>query len=234
MNSVICFSPTEGTKRISVYACEYLNCPLIDHTSFMSRQNFDYSKEYEYLVICFPVYSQNIPLPVIEILKRIKSRYFLLLATYGKMQMGNALSEASKLANGVVIGGAYIPTKHTYKDGDYYRDYKQLDPLLKRVKDKINMKAIFPKLKKNVFANEFPNFRSRAGVKIIRTDECNNCNLCNKFCPMNSINNGIINKGCIRCLSCYYHCPNKGLIVRYHKLLKRYLKNDKIENLILY
>jgi NAD-dependent dihydropyrimidine dehydrogenase PreA subunit/flavodoxin len=234
MNLVVCFSPTGGTKKISEYAADYLKSPLIDLTSFKNQNNFDYSKYYEYIVICFPVYSQNIPNPVIDILKKLKSKYFLLLITYGRMNMGNVMYEALKLLNGTAIGGAYIPTKHTYKVGNYFSDYNKLNCLFERINNKITEKIKFPKLHKNPLSNIFPNLRSRNGLKLTKTDNCIICNLCNKYCPTNSINYGVVNNKCIRCLSCYFHCPNNGLNIKYSWFLQMYLRKDKIKDLIIY
>lgn len=234
MNQVIYFSPTNSTKRIAEYTSSYLNIPITNLTNHISIGDFDYSKSFSYTVICFPVYSQNIPLPVKEFICKLKSKYFIIIATYGRMSPGNVLEEVSKLVNGKVIGGAYIPTKHTYKGGDYFNEFLKLNTLLDRVKDNDTNEIIFPRLKKNPLSNFLPNLRSRVGVKIIRTKDCINCNHCNSVCPTNSIINGNISKKCIRCLSCYQNCPHNGLEVKYSKFLKGYLKKDKINELIIY
>jgi NAD-dependent dihydropyrimidine dehydrogenase PreA subunit len=234
MNLVLCFSPTNGTKMIAEYVADYLEAPLVLLTSYQSQNEFDYTIDYEYIVFCFPVYSQNIPVPVHNIISKLKAKYFVILATYGRMNTGNVLYEVSKLINGTVIGGAYIPTKHTYKSGGYFSDFKKLNSLLNRVKNNVHNKVAFPKIHKNLFASFFPNFRSRVNVKLKRTNKCINCNLCNKVCPNSSIANGKVDKSCIRCLSCYHNCCHQGLEVHYSWLLKIYLKKDKVKELIVY
>lgn len=234
MNQVVYFSPTNSTRMIAEYIASYLNIPINDLTSHINISKYDYSKIYEYTVICVPVYSQNIPLPMNEVIKKLQSKYFIIIATYGRMSPGNVLEEVSKYLNGKVIGGAYIPTKHTYKDGNYFNDFIKLNPLLDRINDNKTNEIIFPRLKKHLLASILPNFRSRVGVKIIRTNNCICCNLCNSVCPTNSIINGKINKNCIRCLSCYLNCPYNGLRVKYSSILKGYLKNDKFNKLIIY
>ena len=234
MNLVICFSPTGGTKKIADYAANYLNFQLLDLTAFKDHKDFNFRQEFDYLVLCFPVYSQNIPKPVKEIIKKLKAKCYILIATYGKMHMGNVLWEANKHLQGRLIGGAYIPTKHTYQEGDYFKDYQKLNSLLSRAIKKETKQIVIPKLKKNPFADFFPNGRSRYAIKIKKNANCNKCNHCNRVCPQEAINFGTITKDCIRCLSCYYNCPNKALEVKYSIFLKAYLKKDKIKDLIVY
>lgn len=234
MNLVIYFSPTGGTKRIAEFSSDYLKIASIDITSHKSLKNFDYSINYNYIVFCFPVYSQNIPAPVRSIISRIKTNYIIFLATYGRMGMGNVLAEVAKIQKAIVIGGAYIPTKHTYKEGAYFDEFDKLSSLLDRVLRKETKEVSFPRLHKHIMANIFPNLRSRLGTKLKKTFQCTNCNLCSNVCPTNSCYNGVASRKCIRCLSCLYHCPHKGLVIKYSRFLKLYLKNDKMNETIIY
>ena len=237
MNKVLYFSPTGSTAKIADYAAKYLNIEAIDLTTLAARESFNYSLNYEYIVLCFPVYSQNIPKIVLDIIKKLRTKQIIFLASYGRMSMGDVLNEAKEIFKNhtKVIGGAYIPTKHTYKDGKYFQDYSKLNPLLDKITKKENNEVVFPKLKKNLFSNFFPLSRSRIGVKIKTTQNCNECNRCAQVCPTNSISKGIIkNKTCIRCLSCYVNCPYSGLEVKYSIFLKAYLKKDKLKKFIIY
>ncbi len=234
MNKVIYFSAASSTKKIAKYASDYLDYDLVDLTSFSNRKSFDYSKEYNRLVICFPVYSQNIPKPVKEILKEIKTKSYLLIITYGRMDPGNVIYEASKIVKGSLVGASYVPTKHTFKDGEYFNNLEKLDNLFNKLKDSKTAPIYIERRTKNPFASFFPNFRSRISVEIKKTDKCIECGLCNLLCPMNVIDNGKISSGCIRCLRCYYSCPYGGLEVSYSKVLTEYLKNDKLDELIIY
>lgn len=234
MNIVLYFSPTGGTKIVAQYVAKYLDITALDLTSYKSRSDFDYTQKLEYTILLFPVFSQNIPNPVKELIRNLNTKNIIIISTYGRMGMGNVLYEVQQLIQSLVIGGAYIPTKHTYKDNDYFIECDKLEELLNRVKNKIITLVIFPKLRKHIFANFYPNLRSKIGVKINRTENCNNCSSCNNVCPTNSIDNGKINSNCIRCLSCYYNCPCDGLTIKYSKLLKMYLKKDKVDELIIY
>ncbi|MCK9166325.1 MAG: 4Fe-4S binding protein [Acholeplasmataceae bacterium] len=234
VNAVIYFSPTGGTEKIAKYAANYLNTSLISLTTFKEIESFSKLKRFNYLVFCFPVYSENITTPLKKIIANINANYLILLATYGKMGTGNILNEVKKKVKAAVIGGAYIPTKHTYKESSYFNDYQSLNGLLNKVINKEVKEITFPKQRKHLFASFFPHLRSKLGVKIIRTEACVNCGICDDECPVKAINNGKINADCIRCLRCYYKCPNQGLEVKYSFFLRRYLKKDKVIKLIIF
>lgn len=234
MNVVIYFSPSNQSKMIASYFSKALSYDLYDITSYNLRNNFEFNFTYHNIVLSFPVYSQNIPLPVLDFLKRIKTDNYILLVTYGKMGMGNVLFEASKNIKGNLIGGAYIPSKHTYKANGDFIEYDKLDILVNRIKNNENFEFDIPKLPKNIFANFFPSLRSKFAVRISKNINCISCNKCSSLCPVNAIISGNINYKCIRCLSCFNNCPTKGLSITYSRLLKLYLKKDKVNKLLIY
>jgi len=134
---------------------------------------------------------------------------------------------------GNFIGGAYIPSKHTYKANRDILDLDKLLPLCIRLES--DQTKVLPKKRpKNIFADFFPSLRSRLAVSIKKNNNCNNCNLCSRRCPVQAIDHGRINKNCLRCLRCYYECPRKGLTVKYSLFLKLYLRKEKINKLIIY
>lgn len=234
MNAVICFSPTNQSLKVASYFSNTLSWKLYNLTSFNAQTQFDYTVDFQYLVVCFPVYSQNIPLNVESILKKIKAEYFVILATYGKMGKGNVIYKAKNLISGKIIGGAYIPSRHSYKDNGEFLKFSKLNELINRIDKKETNQIIIPKESKNIFANFFPHIRSQLGVKMKKNKNCDECNYCNIICPSNAIHYGQITKKCLRCLKCYYECPNKGLSIKYSIFLRLYLRKDKQEDLIIY
>ena len=59
------------------------------------------------------------------------------------------------------------------------------------------------------------------------------CGICSNECEY--ISNGIINNHqCIRCLKCVYNCPYKALEFKLSRIMKRYLKKKKTNDLIIY
>ena len=232
MNIVLTFSPTNQSLKVAQYFAKQLSWDLYDLTSYDNQNNFDYQKEFEYVVFSFPIHSQLISIPVQEILKKVNGKYFILLGTYGKMGTGDVLNDAKRLIKGIVIGAALIPSKHTYKDNLEFIDYQELHELVLRVSK--SEEIMIPKRKRNVFAKFYPNLRSRLNVKLNFNYRCIQCKQCELICPTKAIKNFKFNNKCIRCLRCFNNCPIKGIDVHYSLFLKMYLKKNKENRLIIY
>lgn len=224
MNAVIFYSNTGQSKSVAEYFANNLKFPLIDIES-------NKEKIYDSVVLVFPVHCQNIPYLVREFLKGTKIKYLTAIATYGKSCCGNALYEINKDYKNV-IAGAYVPTKHSYIDGDTeFRDFDKLTQIVEKIKNPyfINL----PKIYKNPLANCFPQLRSRLGISIYKNSNCSDCGRCTVLCPFLGIKSGKTNNGCIRCLKCVQMCPNHALSVKVRLPLRLYLRKRK-KDLIIY
>lgn len=217
MMAVYCFSGSGHSLAVADFLAKQLQCKVYE----IGRQNVK-EPHADVAVVVFPVYCQNIPQPVKMFLKGLTSDHVVLIATYGRISYGNVLYQASKAVKGEVIAGAYVPIGHTFLNGDFSFDENALMPILERVQ--APKKAYIPKTRKNPLADIFPAWRSRVGVKIIKTNQCSSCNLCEKSCPMGAIKNGIICTKCIRCLRCVTTCPQKALQFENRQILDNYLK----------
>ena len=216
MTKIYYFSGTGHSLAVAERLSEIIKCD----TSEINTQTVMPSKD-ELAVIIFPVYCQNIPLPVKRFLKKTEAKHVVLIATYGRISHGNVLYEAQNMVRGNVIAGAYIPIGHTFINGDY-----TFDPLcLPRIASRINTteSVQIPKSKKNVLSNIFPALRSRIGVKITKNSFCNECGICNAHCPMNAIKYGSTDSKCIRCLRCVKNCPQHALKSKNSWILNKYL-----------
>ncbi len=226
MNAVVFYSNTGQSKRIAAYFANELGFPLVEIET-------DCSNEYQNLVLVFPVHCQNIPDIVKTFLKRITAAHLTVIATYGKMCCGNVIYEIQKNYNPNIVAAAYIPTKHSYIDGDdSFCDYAKFIEIVKKIKDPSVIKL--PKLYKNPFANLFPKWRSRVGLRISKNASCNDCNICAEYCSYNAIHKGNINSDCIRCLRCVDRCPCHALDIKIGLPLKLYLKKKKKTEVIIY
>lgn len=224
MITIYCFSGSGHSLAVSKALAQMLDCEIKPVDSKTATDDV--------AVVVFPVYCQNIPKPVKQFLKRMRARHTVLIATYGKISYGNVLYEAQKLLRGQVIAGAYIPMGHTFLNGDYNFDDTQLRPIVQRIKTP--QQVAIPKTAKNPLANIFPGLRSRIGVKIKKEDNCTNCGLCEKTCPVGAIRNGRIHSQCIRCLHCVVNCPQKALQYKNSQILDIYLKSYCKEEYVLY
>ena len=221
MICIYCFSGTGHSRAVAKLFADSMKTEITEITQEMKISCI----ESEISIVVFPIYNGNIPKPVKLILPKINSKYFVLIATYGRMSTGNVLHESSKLVNGKVIAAAYVPTGHTYLNEPAEFDAEILQTILKRISHP--KETIIKKERKGVLPRFFPNLRSRLGVKIHRTDDCNKCNLCVKNCPVKAITEKNISKKCIRCLRCVKNCPENALNVSFNPLLNKYLKNKK-------
>lgn len=227
MISVFYFSGNGHSRTVAEYIAKELNCDCVDICVPESS-----AQSFETAVAVFPVYCQNIPKPVKAFLKMLDAKNVALLATYGKISCGNVLFEAEKLVKGRVIAGAYVPTGHSFLNGKAEFDKNALLMLCERIKSPIAITV--PKRTKHVFANLFPAWRSRIGVRIKKNGSCDGCGMCDAVCPMNAMRLGTPNSKCIRCLKCVSSCPQKALKFENSFVLNKYLMGHCFDELIVY
>lgn len=223
MNAVLYFTCSGQSKLAAEKISEKLGFSLIELRK-------DMNASYDTAVIVFPVHCQSIPKPLKAILKKITVKNAALVATYGKENPGNALLCVAKYFTNIVAA-AYLPTKHTYKDE--ISDIPDLPPEFYK-KIAVPYGITIPKRKCTPFSNFLPSFRSRIIIKIKKLETCNGCEVCTSVCPADAIKNGLINSKCIRCLKCVCNCPQKALVVKQSFFLKRYLRKERINEIILY
>lgn len=228
MTVVYCFSGTGHSMAVAEFFREQLQCPL----HIIGRESLWEETPAETAVIVFPVYCQNIPAPVKKCLRTIRAKYTVPVATYGGICRGNVLWDAQKLLEGTVIAGACVPAGHTFLQEDATFDPSPLLPVLERIRKP--RPVCIPWNGKNPFSDFLPEWRSRVGVKLVRTEECNHCGLCEQKCPMGAMEDGIAGKGCIRCLHCVSICPRKALKTENRWILKRYLSCKKRIETVVY
>ena len=226
MNAVVFYSNTGQSKAIAAYFANQLGYPLAD----MEIKCAEY---YQNLVLVFPVHCQNIPDIVKSFLKNISVENLTVVATYGKMCCGNVLYEIQKNYQKNIVAGAYIPTKHSYIDNDdAFCDLDELKPIVEKVKEPSYIQL--PRLYKNPLADIFPKLRSRIGLAIQKSENCNGCNLCAERCSFGAIKSGTTNRKCIRCLKCVESCPRQALKIKLGMPLKLYLRKKKSTKIIIY
>ena len=226
MNAVVFYSNTGQSKVIATYFANQLGYPLAD----MEIKCAEY---YQNLVLVFPVHCQNIPDIVKSFLKNISVENLTVVATYGKMCCGNVLYEIQKNYQKNIVAGAYIPTKHSYIDNDdAFCDLDELKPIVEKVKEPSYIQL--PRLYKNPLADIFPKLRSRIGLAIQKSENCNGCNLCAERCSFGAIKSGTTNRKCIRCLKCVESCPRQALKIKLGMPLKLYLRKKKLNKIIIY
>ncbi len=217
MTAVYFFSGRGHSRAVAEFIARELNSELIEITEATPAPPMNI----ETAVTVFPVYCQNIPAPIIPFLKKLETPKTALIATYGGISQGNAIYDASRLVSSGITAWAYVRTGHSYLSEDVDFDTELLSAAIENIKLGIPRKVT--KLPKNPFADFFPAWRSRVGVRIKKLDTCTSCGKCTERCPMKSIRNGITDNKCIRCLRCISECPNNALEFSLTSILKYYL-----------
>ncbi len=223
----VCFSPNGETRRIADYFTNQLNVEIHDLTLKPTRDKFnDFSGDF--LILSLPVYSQNIPVPIRDILPKFKFRFAIINLTYGGYTYGNVLREIGKSIDSTIIGYSVSSTKHSYIGNEAMLDYSSFEPLIQRLKNQITEHVNVPKRVKI-----YPSFLERWLTDItyrlsFNPDLCTKCGLCKSNCPTDSISPNIeFPKTCIKCAKCVNICPTgaiqgkKSLFVQLYFLKKK-------------
>ncbi len=228
MRAVVFFSASGESRRVAEYLSERLALPLME----IEKAGGPYFEE---LVLVFPVYCQNLPVPVSRFLGSVGAKRLAVIATYGKMGFGNVLFEIQSRYPTDVIAAAYIPTKHTYIQNDTpFEDFGALEPIIEKLSSPSPSTVSLPCLGKDPFADLFPSLRSRLGLAIRKTEACDSCGICASVCPMGTMRSGRTGSNCIRCLRCVNSCPKGALKPKARLPLRLYLSKTRERRTVIY
>ena len=219
------YSNTGESRRIAEYLGKKLGWETVDILKTHIR-------EYDRMILVFPVYCQGIPKRVEKFLGSVKIQNLIPIATYGKMSYGDVLRQMQDKFPHKIVSAAYVPTKHTYSDEERFSEFEKLGEIIENIYGDEEIKI--PRSKKSFWADMLSEERSRMGVKIIRTDRCTSCGVCTENCPENAVINGITGKNCIRCFRYVENCPGKALEYRLIYPMKKYLSKVRCSDIVIY
>jgi len=229
--TLIYFSPSNETAKVNNYYLDKLSsCEVYNITDFLTRVNFNFNIDIDFLILSFPIYSQDIPQEVKEFVNKIKGKYAVINVTYGGISYGNGLYKAGNIlkSNGFkIIGASILSAKHSYSNIDYQINLNTLDAIIEKIESSSFNEINIGKQSKNILASIAPNFRSKLSVKApnVNIDKCNRCTICQLRCPVKAIDDNLkINNKCIRCMSCVILCKNQARVIKRKVFLNLYLK----------
>jgi ferredoxin len=231
----IYFSPTRSTEKIANYFSSYIDMIDIDLTVPENRNSLQIESD-SVTVLSIPTYSQNVPIPLRNCLKKIESKSVVVNVTYGGLSYGNLVYEIMKLLpKSTLIGYSITPVKHSYLDKTPEINFEEYNILINRIKNQDFQERKAKYRVKNIFSNILEKWRTKYNYKIVyESSKCNQCNECIQKCPTTSINQDYkISKNCIRCSRCVTVCPNKALIAKISLPLKIYLLKKAKTNIII-
>lgn len=242
------FSGTGNSKYIA-----NLFTQKIDGECYSIEEQIDFEKEiqkHDTIAFCYPIYGSCIPRIMREFVAKyvenLKGKKLIIFCTQLMFSGDGARAFTDLLPNGY---GEVVYAEHfnmpnnicntkffKIKNGEQINKFlKEADKKMNRVCDDLKQ----GKVKKRGF-NKFSSFlgksqsghwpqieeKNRSSVKI--DDDCINCNLCVKICPMKNLtpsDEGIIqNNNCIICYRCVNACPKKAITALIHKKPKKQYK----------
>ena len=235
------FSPTKTTKKLVQTIAGKMKETLessvdnFDITLPYSRDTLPTMNEGDILLLGLPVYGGRIPPFLEQTLKSMKgnSALAVITAVYGNRDYDDALLEMKDILqeNGfhVIAAGAFIGEHSIAKKLGTNRpnesDFKYATEFAEKVVEKIQnntvsieddlvVKGTFP------YKERRPSFPKSPKTK----DNCTNCKLCSKICPMGAISfedpTVIDDLKCINCFACVKLCPESSKYFDNEMILK--------------
>lgn len=226
MNAVVYLSYTGNSRKAAAYLARRLAWPCLDLHELKETR-------FEHLLFVAPVHAERLADEALSFLEEADAEEMILVATYGRMNHGNAILDAQRKFRLPLVGAAYFPTRHSYVKDDFYEaPYGRLDDLGNAFGK--GRYIIVPESKDTFGRGLFPKLRARFAVHISVSDGCTHCRACEKACPFGAIVDGKISHRCIRCLACVKACPSGAIDFRLSRALANYLSKPKSEEVLVY
>ncbi len=244
--SVIYFSATDCTKKVIKYIAGGI-CDTYKEYNFTlptNRQEELVFSDKDLVIVGVPVYAGRVPLFLMDFLQKIKGNNTpaIFVTVYGNRNYDDALLELKDTfeKNGFigVAAGAFIGEHSLTSDLATNRpDSNDLELAKKfgiEIKNKLTNIDDISKMSKLVVKGNFPYKEVQPSVQMApeTNDECVNCGICAKHCPMGAISfdnyKEVTLEKCVRCCSCIKRCPKNAKAIThemYGKISKTLVEN---------
>ncbi len=243
---LVYFSATGGTKKIVKGIAEGISDNYIEYNTTLpaNRQEQLVFGANDLVIIGVPVYAGRVPVFLMEYLLKVKGNNTpaVFVAVYGNRNYDDALLELKNEMekNGFigVAAGAFIGEHSTSeKVGTNRPDADDLEMAKKfgcEIRSKLDGIEDISELAEFTVKGNYPykDLKPMPPMSPDTNDDCINCGLCAKNCPMSAINfedyKDVDPKKCIRCCCCIKRCPVKAKAINHEGFNN--IKNVLIEN----
>ena len=232
---ILYFSGTGNSEYVAKNIAHLNNDTLVDMSDYLKTNKvMELESETPYLVVA-PVYISTMPTVVLELLENAKLKgnkniYFIMTCA------GSGISGTAAFVKPLVEkkGMVYRGTEHLSMPQNYLMFFEVKDKAEndeKMAKAISLIPALADKIKNNEdFNTEKVGFMHKVSIKPViwmfdtffikpkkfyATDECINCGLCAKVCPLANIDmvdgKPKWNKTCVHCTACINKCPKQAI-----------------------
>lgn len=232
---ILYFSATGNSEYIAKNIAYLNNDDVLDISEYLKKKEVMELTSVQPYVIVAPIYISTIPVVVLELLKKSKfygnkNIYFIMTCA------GSGISGAGAYAEPLAkeLGLVYRGIEHLSMPQNYLMFFtvKEEDENLIKMNDAVERVPLLAEKIRNDkdFDKSKIGFFHKISIKPViwlfdkffikpkkfyATDECVNCSLCVKVCPLNNIQ--MVNgkpkwsKNCCHCSACINRCPKKAI-----------------------
>jgi len=213
---------------------------IIDNQKIEDILTVTSQKDYDFLIIAYPVYAwypPNFVLDFLDQLPNVESKKVVLIATCSS-QVGSSLSVARKILekkNYDVIGTLVysMPSNANYMFNKDVESKEKMNQKIKFTDEKIKLdfEQIYSGekkiIKKNIFLRSIHSFIHWGFSKqlnkaqwVVDKNKCTLCGACQEMCPTKNITVKKMKRevkfsnNCVSCTRCYNFCPAKAIVYK--------------------
>ncbi|MBN2008863.1 EFR1 family ferrodoxin [candidate division KSB1 bacterium] len=184
-------------------------------------------------IVC-PIYMHNIPLIVVDFIKKLKQPNYFFIVFAGGGELGGCLNETKKLCDSQQLElsslfNIKMPSNYTPygcpSESEQQKDFNDANAKIDEIAQVINSQEKVIEKNNTGFIRTYihPGLLYKLGYKYINVmdksyladENCNGCAICQKVCPVNNITieagKPVWHSHCQQCYACLQWCPKEAI-----------------------